>query len=154
MKIIVAGTGKVGNLLADQLTRDGHDLVVIDKDFAALEAALEQYDVMSIEGNSASMSVLRAANIEQTDLLIAATGEDETNLLTCLTAKVESGHHNHRPGSLPGIHGKYGYVGGTAGAVPYRQSGIPDRSRNHPIVRPDEYGPRLCAGRTRNRTGF
>ena len=79
MKIIVAGTGKVGNLLADQLTRDGHDLVVIDKDFAALEAALEQYDVMSIEGNSASMSVLRAANIEQTDLLIAATGEDETN---------------------------------------------------------------------------
>ena len=57
MKIIVAGTGKVGNLLADQLTRDGHDLVVIDKDFAALEAVLEQYDVMSIEGNSASMSV-------------------------------------------------------------------------------------------------
>ena len=87
MKIIVAGTGKVGNLLADQLTRDGHDLVVIDKDSVALEAALEQYDVMSIEGNSASVSVLRAANIEQTDLLIAATGEDETNLLTCLTAK-------------------------------------------------------------------
>lgn len=87
MKIIVAGTGKVGNLLADQLTRDGHDLVVIDKNSAALEAALEQYDVMSIEGNSASVSVLRAANIEQTDLLIAATGEDETNLLTCLTAK-------------------------------------------------------------------
>ena len=81
MKIIVAGTGKVGNLLADQLTRDGHDLVVIDKDSVALEAALEQYDVMSIEGNSASVSVLRAANIEQTDLLIAATGEDETNLL-------------------------------------------------------------------------
>ena len=52
MKIIVAGTGKVGNLLADQLTRDGHDLVVIDKNSAALEAALEQYDVMSIEGNS------------------------------------------------------------------------------------------------------
>ena len=87
MKIIVAGTGKVGNLLADQLTRDGHDLVVIDKNSVALEAALEQYDVMSIEGNSASVSVLRAANIEQTDLLIAATGEDETNLLTCLTAK-------------------------------------------------------------------
>ena len=63
MKIIVAGTGKVGNLLADQLTRDGHDLVVIDKNSAALEAALEQYDVMSIEGNSASVSVLRAANI-------------------------------------------------------------------------------------------
>ena len=41
MKIIVAGTGKVGNLLADQLTRDGHDLVVIDKDSVALEAALE-----------------------------------------------------------------------------------------------------------------
>lgn len=87
MKIIVAGTGKVGSLLADQLSRDGHDLVVIDRNSAALEAALEQYDVMSIEGNSASVSVLKAANIARTDLLIAATGEDETNLLTCLTAK-------------------------------------------------------------------
>lgn len=87
MKIIVAGTGKVGNLLADQLSRDGHDLVVIDRNPDALEQVQEQYDVMSIEGNSASVSVLRAANVDSTELLIAATGEDETNLLTCLTAK-------------------------------------------------------------------
>lgn len=87
MKIIVAGTGKVGNLLADQLSRDGHDLVVIDRNPDALELVQEQYDVMSIEGNSASVSVLRAANVDSTELLIAATGEDETNLLTCLTAK-------------------------------------------------------------------
>lgn len=87
MKIIVAGTGKVGNLLADQLSRDGHDLVVIDRNPDALEQVQEQYDVMSIEGNSASVSVLRAANVNSTELLIAATGEDETNLLTCLTAK-------------------------------------------------------------------
>jgi trk system potassium uptake protein len=87
MKIIVAGTGKVGNLLSDQLTRDGHDLVVIDRNPGALEAVMEQYDVMSIEGNSASVDVLRTANIEDTELLIAATGEDETNLLTCLTAR-------------------------------------------------------------------
>ncbi len=87
MKIIVAGTGKVGNLLSDQLTRDGHQLVVIDKNPIALEAVMEQYDVMSIEGNAASVSVLRAAGIQRTDLLIAATGEDETNLLACLTAK-------------------------------------------------------------------
>lgn len=87
MNIIVAGTGKVGSLLTDQLSRDGHNLVVIDRYAEALESAIEQYDVMSIQGNSAAMSVLRAANVEKADLLIAATGEDEVNLLTCLTAR-------------------------------------------------------------------
>lgn len=94
MKIIVAGDGKVGSMLTKQLSGEGHDLTLIDNDPEALEATIEHYDVMSIEGNCASMEVLRNAGVEDADLLITATGQDEVNLLCCLTAH----------GMNPGLH--------------------------------------------------
>lgn len=86
MKIIVAGDGKVGQMLTRQLSREGHDLTLIDSNPEALEATMEHYDVMSVVGNCASMAVLRNAGVESADLLITATGADETNLLCCMTA--------------------------------------------------------------------
>ena len=86
MRIIIAGDGKVGHMLTRQLSGEGHDLVLIDNDPNALETTVERYDVMSIEGNCASMDVLRSAGVEKADLLITATGADELNLLCCLTA--------------------------------------------------------------------
>ncbi len=86
MKIIIAGNGKVGSMLARQLSGEGHDLTLIDNDPEALESTIERYDVMSVVGNCASMEVLRNAGVESADLLITATGQDEVNLLCCLTA--------------------------------------------------------------------
>lgn len=86
MKIIVAGDGKVGSMLTRQLQAEGHDLTLIDNNPDALEQTIERYDVMSVEGNCASMEVLRNAGVEDADLLITATGEDEVNLLCCMTA--------------------------------------------------------------------
>lgn len=86
MRIIIAGDGKVGQMLTKQLSGEGHDLTLIDNDPSALESTVERYDVMSIEGNCASMEVLRSAGVEKADLLITATGADELNLLCCLTA--------------------------------------------------------------------
>lgn len=86
MKIIIAGDGKVGSMLTKQLSAEGHDLTLIDSNPNALEPTIEHYDVMSIEGNCASMEVLRNAGVEDADLLITATGQDEVNLLCCLTA--------------------------------------------------------------------
>ncbi len=86
MKIIVAGDGKVGSMVAGQLSGEGHELTLIDKNPAALQPTIEHYDVMSLAGNCASMEVLRNAGVEDADLLIAATGVDEVNLLCCLTA--------------------------------------------------------------------
>ena len=86
MKIIIAGTGKVGALLARRLTSEGHDVTVIDSDSYVLDSTLEQYDVMTVIGNCATKNVLTAANVESADLLIAVTGSDEINLLCCLTA--------------------------------------------------------------------
>ena len=86
MNIIIAGGGKVGATLVRLLAAEGHDLTMIDKSHSVLEASIEQHDVMAVAGNCAAMDVLREAGVEDAELLIAVTGQDEINLLTCITA--------------------------------------------------------------------
>lgn len=86
MNIIIAGGGKVGSSLARQLTAEGYDITLIDSNQQVLNASMEQMDVMTVQGNCASMSVLLQAGIKDADLLIAATNADEVNLLCCTTA--------------------------------------------------------------------
>ena len=86
MNIIIAGDGKVGSTLTRQLTAEGHDITVIDADARVLQSSVERYDVISVHGNCASMSVLTQAGVKDAELLIAATSADEINLLCCTTA--------------------------------------------------------------------
>ncbi|MBQ9759859.1 MAG: Trk system potassium transporter TrkA [Clostridia bacterium] len=86
MKILIAGDGRVGSTLARQLSAEGHDLVLIDSNGSVLENTEEKYDLMSVQGNCASMQTLLQADVEHAELLIACTGTDEVNLLSCLTA--------------------------------------------------------------------
>ena len=86
MNIIVAGDGKVGSLLTRQLSTEGHNVTVIDCNSQVLQSSVERYDVISVHGNCASMAVLQEAGVKDAELLIAATGEDEINLLCCTTA--------------------------------------------------------------------
>ena len=86
MNIIIAGDGKVGSMLTRQLSTEGHDITVIDSNSKVLEATVERYDVIAVHGNCASMDVLLQAGVKDADLLIAATSEDEVNLLCCTTA--------------------------------------------------------------------
>ena len=86
MNIIIAGIGKVGATLVRQLSAEGHDLTLIDLDRSELEDTQHRHDLMTVEGNCASMQVLRSAGVESADLLIAVTDADEVNLLSCMTA--------------------------------------------------------------------
>ena len=86
MNIIIAGDGKVGATLTRQLTGEGYDVTVIDSKLKCLEDSVERYDVISVQGNCASMDVLRQAGVMDANLLIAATGADEVNLLCFTTA--------------------------------------------------------------------
>lgn len=86
VKILIAGDGKVGSTLTRQLSAEGYDLTLIDSNQKVLESSTEQYDVIAVRGNCASMETLRQANVEGSDLLIAATSADEVNLLCCMTA--------------------------------------------------------------------
>lgn len=87
MNIIIAGCGKLGFTLAEQLCEEKHDIVVIDKNQHVLDEVSEILDVQVLKGNCTIYHVLREAGVEQCDLIIASTGQDEVNLLTCLIAK-------------------------------------------------------------------
>ena len=87
MKIIIVGNGKVGYAIARQLAVEDHDITIVDDDAAALHRADSTLDVMCVEGNGASISVLDAAGVRGADLVIAVTNLDETNLVCCLIAK-------------------------------------------------------------------
>ena len=87
MKIIIVGCGKVGLTLIKQLSAEKHDITVIDLRSEAIMEATNSYDCMGLVGNGASYSVQKEADIDNTDLLIAVTGNDELNLLCCLIAK-------------------------------------------------------------------
>jgi len=86
MNIIIAGDGKVGSTLMRQLSAEGHDITIIDNNSQVLSTSVERYDVMSVQGNCASMEVLLQAGVKDADLLIAVTSADEVNLLCCMTA--------------------------------------------------------------------
>ncbi len=86
MKIIIAGNGKVGAALTRQLSAEGDELTLIDSNLKVLESSEERYDIMVVQGNCASMDVLRQAGVKEADLLIAMAGADEVNLLCCMTA--------------------------------------------------------------------
>lgn len=90
MKIIIAGCGKVGCALAQQLNEEGHDITMIDNSAERLQPAISSMDIQGIVGNAISFRTQQEAGIEQADLFIAVTGQDEVSLLSCLIAKKAS----------------------------------------------------------------
>lgn len=87
MKIIIVGCGKVGYVLTEQLTKEGHDITLIDKDDEKLTRVSSNMDVYCVNGNGTSYETQIEAGIKDTDLLISVTDSDEINMLCCLIAK-------------------------------------------------------------------
>ena len=86
LNIIIVGCGKVGTTLIDQLSKEGHDITIIDKSPENIQNITNLYDIMGIVGNGASYSVQMEAGIQNADLIIAVTESDELNLLCCTVA--------------------------------------------------------------------
>ena len=93
MKIIIIGCGQVGSTLAAQLSRENHDVTIIDNKELKISKLTEEHDIMGYCGNGVSISTLSEAGIEDTDIFIAVTESDEINLLCCLMAKKVSNCH-------------------------------------------------------------
>ena len=91
MNVIIVGCGKVGYTLAETLSNEGHDITVVDNNPQKLEGLANSIDVQCVQGNGASYRVLKEAGVGQCDLVIAATSEDEINMLCCLIAR-KAGH--------------------------------------------------------------
>ena len=93
MKIIVVGNGKVGNTLVENLSLEGHDIIVIDQNQKVIEQVVNSYDVMGICGNGASYEVQMEAGVNDAQLFVSATSSDELNILCCLIAKKSGAEH-------------------------------------------------------------
>ena len=91
LKIIIVGAGKVGTTLVGQLSREGHDVTIIDKDSAKINDITTTYDVMGFVGNGASYLTQVEAGVKDADIIIAVTDSDELNLLCCTIAKQFAG---------------------------------------------------------------
>ena len=86
MRIIIVGAGIVGFNLAQELSQEGHDVVIVDKDPDCTRRISDTLDVMVVQGNACLPSVLVKAGIKSTEMLIAVTEKDEINLLACFLA--------------------------------------------------------------------
>jgi trk system potassium uptake protein len=84
MRILVIGAGAVGFHLAQRLSEEQHDVVVIEADPERARMVEDHLDVLTVVGNGASLPVLERAGLGKADLMLAVTSRDEVNLISCL----------------------------------------------------------------------
>lgn len=87
MNIIILGAGKVGSHLTNELSLQDHSILVIDHNKDVLNRLLEQNDVMAMVGDGTDLNILQEANVRDSDLFIALTRNDDTNLISAALAK-------------------------------------------------------------------
>ncbi len=87
MRVIVVGAGEVGSYVAERLSREGHDVAVVELDAFRLRQLSDDLDVLTVEGSGTHPATLRRAGVEQAELLVAVTSNDEVNLISSLLAK-------------------------------------------------------------------
>jgi trk system potassium uptake protein len=86
MKIIILGAGQVGGSLAEHLASEANDITVIDTDEARLRELRDRLDIGVTTGEGSHPDVLIKAGIEDADMLVAVTSNDEINMIACQVA--------------------------------------------------------------------
>jgi trk system potassium uptake protein len=89
MKVAIAGAGNVGTYIAGDLHEAGHDVLLLDKNLDLVNRCRPTLDVEWVVADACEVSSLHAAGVEGTDVMVAATGDDEDNLVISLLAKQE-----------------------------------------------------------------
>ena len=87
MYIVIMGAGRVGLNLASNLVSRGHDVTLIENDDSLCGNAAAELDALVICGNGTDTKTLEEANVSEADVFVAATGNDEANLLSCILVK-------------------------------------------------------------------
>jgi trk system potassium uptake protein TrkA len=87
MYVVVMGGGRVGLNLASFLIADGHDVTLIENDEHLCTNAAAELDALVICGNGTDTKTLEEANVSSADVFVAATGNDEANLLACILVR-------------------------------------------------------------------
>jgi trk system potassium uptake protein TrkA len=87
-KAIVIGSGRLGSYIASELSIQGHDVIIIDKDGDAFRKLSDQYSGYRYIGDAVDSEVLEQAGIEDADIMIATTNNDNTNLFVAHVASM------------------------------------------------------------------
>ncbi|MFP5528461.1 Trk system potassium transporter TrkA [Peptococcus simiae] len=87
MQAIIIGAGKVGFSLAEMLSDQEHDVIVVEQDPDRAETVNDNLDVQVLVGNGASPRFQQNLNLKEANLLVAVTDSDEVNMLACMFAK-------------------------------------------------------------------
>jgi trk system potassium uptake protein TrkA len=89
MKVAIAGGGNVGTSIASDLKAAGHDVLIIEQDADLVARLRPTLDITWLEGDACEVSTLQKAGLEDADVVVASTGDDEDNLVVSLLAKQE-----------------------------------------------------------------
>lgn len=89
MRIVIAGAGKVGRSIARELLANGHEITLIDREHAAVVPGID--GVRIAEADACEIASLETVGLENTQVVVAATGDDKVNLVVSLLAKTEFG---------------------------------------------------------------
>ena len=90
MKVIIAGAGSVGMSIAKELVQSGHDITIIDRHPSAMKVASVPEAEWQLD-DACELTSLQRANLDEADVVVAATGDDKVNLVVSLLAKTEFG---------------------------------------------------------------
>jgi len=86
MKIIILGAGQVGGTLAEHLAKENNDITVVDNSTERLRELRDRLDIGVIHGHASNPDILKQADIDDADMLIAVTPNDEINMVACQIA--------------------------------------------------------------------
>lgn len=87
MRVLIVGCGRVGGLLAGRLSDYGHDVSVVDADSRAFRRLPEKFPGRVVLGTGIDEDVLRTAGVEQADVFVAVTQDDNTNIMSAQIAR-------------------------------------------------------------------
>jgi len=85
--IVIVGCGRLGSQLANHLSRARHSVVAIDRDERAFDGLSSEYSGFRVEGDAAELAVLKQAKVDKADMVVAATGDDNVNLMVAQVAR-------------------------------------------------------------------
>jgi trk system potassium uptake protein TrkA len=87
MRIVIAGAGEVGTHLAKMLSNENHEIILIDPEEERLKPIDNSLDVLTYEGSATSVKILQDSLVKKTDLFIAVTHSEDTNITSAILAK-------------------------------------------------------------------
>lgn len=93
MKIVIIGDGKVGHKVATELSEEEYDVVIIDQNEERIKKASNTLDILCFHGDGADVEILKAADVQHADLVIACASSDELNMLSCLISRRLGARH-------------------------------------------------------------